>query len=122
MAASAEERTSAQVKQNFDRINTATSEATNALKESYSTALKGAQQYTAKIFEFAQANSNSVFDYARKLTTAKSPVEFVELSNDHLRQQAGALSQQAQELTEMTQRMTSQTTESLRTGAEKAAR
>jgi hypothetical protein len=48
------ENGSAQVKESFEKMSAATAEATAVIKDSYSTAVKGAQDYNAKFFEFAQ--------------------------------------------------------------------
>jgi hypothetical protein len=119
MAASAEQRAAAQAQQNFERMGATAQEASHVLKDAYSTAIKGAQQYTAKVLEFAQDNSNSAFEYANQLSNVRSPSELVELSNNHVRQQLERISRQAQELSEITRKVASRSTESFRTGADK---
>jgi hypothetical protein len=119
MAAIAEERAAVQAQQNFERMNTATREATHVMRDAYSTAISGAEQYTAKVLEFAQVNSNSAFEYARQLSNVKSPSELIELSTSHVRQHLERLSRQGQELSEITRKMASRTTESLKAGADR---
>jgi hypothetical protein len=52
----------------------------------YSTAVKGARDYNAKFFEFAQNNTKAAIDFVQKLSGVKSPSDFIELSTDHSRQ------------------------------------
>jgi Phasin protein len=65
------ENGSAQVKESFERMSAATAEATAQIKDSYSTALKGAQDYNAKLFEFAQNNSKAAIEFVQKLSGAE---------------------------------------------------
>ena len=46
--------------------------------------------------EFANANSNSAFEFIQKLYEVKSPSAFVELSTEHYRKQIEALTEQEQ--------------------------
>jgi phasin len=110
----------AQFKENFEKMSTAASEATNLMRNTYATSFKGAQDYSTKVLEFAHVNINATFEHARKLSNVKSPAEFFALSNDHMRQQFEALSRQAQELAATAQKMTAATTESIKAGAHKA--
>jgi hypothetical protein len=66
------------------------------------------------------AEWGSVVDYIRRLSAVRSPTEFVELSNNRLRQQFESLSRQAQELASLAQGMTTATTDSIKSGVEKA--
>jgi phasin len=113
------EKGAAQVKENLEKMTAAAGEATHLLKDTYSTGLKGAQDYSAKVLEFAHINTTSAFEYARQLSTVKSPTEFFALSNTHLRQQFEILSKQAQELAAIAQKMTAATTESIKSGMHK---
>jgi phasin len=89
---------SAQVKESFERMSAATAEATAQIKDSYSTAVKGAQDYNAKLFEFAQNNTKAAIEFAQKLSGVKSPSDFIELSTDHSRKQFETLTEQTKEL------------------------
>jgi phasin len=113
------EKGAAQVKENLEKMTAAAGEATHLLKDTYSTSLKGAQDYSAKVLEFAHINTNSAFEYARQLSAVKSPTEFFALSNTHLRQQFEILSKQAQELAAIAQKMTAATSESIKSGMHK---
>ena len=114
------EKGAAQAKEDFEKMTVAADEATHVLKDTYVTSLQGAHDYSAKVLEFAQINTNSAFEYASQLAAVKSPTEFFSLSNNHLRQQFETLSRQAQELAAIAQKMTAAAAESVKAGIHKA--
>ena len=73
----------AQAKEGYEKLRSATTEATGLLEDSYSTAIKGVQDYNGKLIEFVQANISVNFDYAQKMSGVKSPSEFTELSTEY---------------------------------------
>ena len=114
------ENGSAQAKEAFKKMSAATAEATGLIKNSYSTAVKGAQDYNTKIIEFAQTNTEAAFDFAQKLCGVKSPSEFIELSTGHSRKQFETLTEQTTELAALAQNVTLAAAEPLKTGVTKA--
>jgi hypothetical protein len=50
------EESAAQAKENLETMRTATGEATNLLKHSYTTTMKGTREYSEKVLEFTNAN------------------------------------------------------------------
>ena len=103
-----------------ERMSAATAEATAQIKESYSTAVKGAQDYNAKLFEFAQNNTKAAIEFVQKLSGVKSPTDFIELSTDHSRKQFESLTEQTKELAALAQKVTLATVEPIKTGVTKA--
>ena len=103
-----------------ERMSAATAEATALIKDSYSTAVKGAQDYNAKLFEFAQNNTKAAIEFVQKLSGVKSPTDFIELSTDHSRKQFESLTEQTKELAALAQKVTLATVEPIRTGVTKA--
>jgi hypothetical protein len=82
-------------------VMTDTSGPTDLIKN----VMKTTQDYNAKVFEFAAANSKATLDYLSKLASTKSPSEIAELSTRHVREQSEALTRQARELTEIAQKL-----------------
>jgi phasin len=111
---------SAQAKEAFEKMRAATTEATALIKNSFSTAVKGAQDYNTKVIEFAQSNTKAALDFVQKLSGVKSPSEFIELSTDQSRQQFETLTAQTKELAALAQKVTLATVEPLKTGVTKA--
>jgi phasin len=110
---------SARAKETFEKMSAATADATTLMKDSYSTAVKGAQDYNTKFIEFARANTEAAFEFAQKLSNVKSPSEFFELSTSHSRKQLETLTEQTKELAALAQKITLATAEPFKTGANK---
>ena len=107
----ATETASTQTKQAFEKMSAAAADATNLMKDSYSTAVRRTQDYNAKFIEFAQANTEATFEFLQQLSSVKSPTEFLELSTSHSRKQFETLTEQARELTTLAQKVVSATTQ-----------
>ena len=100
------EKSAAQAKENLETMKSAAGEATNLLKHSYSSTLKGTQAYSEKVLEFTNANINAAVDQATKLMSVKTPMEFFALSNDYGKRQFEIFTRQAQELGAIVRKMT----------------
>ena len=105
-----------------ERMSAATSEATNDMQHSYAIGLKGVQDYNKKCMEFAQANTQAAMEFFQKLSGAKSPSEFIELSTTNAQRQLTTLTEQTKELGELAQQATLAAVEPLKTGFAKTFR
>ena len=114
------EKGTAQAKEAFEKVGAATAEATDLIKNSFSTAVKGAQDYNTKVIEFVQTNTKATVDFVQKLSGVKSPSEFIELSTDHSRTQFETLTEQTKELAALAQKVTLANVEPLKAGVTKA--
>jgi phasin len=114
------EKGTAQAKDTFQQMSAAAGQATNLLQNSCSATLKGAQDYGAKVLEFANANINAAVEQGKKLSSVKSPMEFFALSSDYAQEQFEVLSRQTRELAGIFQKMTAAPTETLKAGARSA--
>jgi phasin len=120
LARASVEEGSAQAKKAFDKMSNVTTEATSLMTNSYSTAVKGVQDYNIKAIEFAQANIAAVVDFTQKLSGVKSPADFIEMSSDHSRRQFETLTEQTKELAELAQKIVLATAQPLKTDFTKA--
>jgi phasin len=116
------EKVSTQVKETVERMNAATSDAANGMQHSYAAGLKGLQDYNKKWMEFAQANTQAAMDFYQKLSGAKSPSEFIELSTTNAQRHLTTLTEQTKELGELAQQVTLAAVEPFKTGFTKAFR
>jgi phasin len=116
------EKSVSQAKDNWEKMKAATEEATDLLENSYANAAKGAADYGLKVIETARVNTNSAFDFAGVLLTAKSLSEVVELSTSHARKQFETLTAQSKELTALAQKVAAETAEPLKAGVNSAFR
>ena len=109
-----------QAKEAYEKMSTATTEAADLIKNSYSTAVKGVEDYNNKFIEFARANTNVAFDFVEKMSGVKSPSVFVELWAEHVRKQVETLAEQTKQLAALAQKAMIATAEPLKTGVAEA--
>jgi phasin len=84
----------------------------------FTTASKGASEYTAKLIEFHKANTTSTLEFAQELF-GKTPAEATELWTSHSRKSFETFSAQAKELAELGQKIATETVEPIKTSASK---
>src|ERR1700710_3248538 len=75
----------------------------------FTTASKGASEYSAKLMEMMKANTTASLDFAQALIGVKSPSEAMELWTSHARKQFEAFTANAKELVELTQKVATET-------------
>ncbi len=92
---------------------------TGALEAAYTSASKGAGDFTAKIIDIAKLNTGSAFDFAQSLMGVKSLPEAFELKNAHARKQYEVVTAQAKDLAEFTQKVATETVEPIKANAAK---
>ena len=111
------EKGTTQAKETYEKMNAVTTEAADLIKRNYSKTVKGMQDYNNKIIEFAHANTNAAFDFVQKMSSVKSPSEFLELWTEHARKQVEKLTEQTKQLA---QKVSLATAEPLKTGVAEA--
>src|SRR6516225_4550199 len=110
------EKVSTRAKDVVERMSAATSEAASDMQQSYAVGFKGVQDYNKKWMEFAQANTQAAMEFFQKLSGAKSPTEFIELSSTNAQQQLTTLTEQTKELGELAQKATLAAVEPFKSG------
>jgi len=106
----------AQVKDGYEKVKAATTNAADLLASSYKVGADGALSYGAKLLGNAQANSDAAVDLLGNLACATSYAEVFELSTAYLRKQCEAASAQSRELAELAQKVATDTVEPLKEG------
>jgi phasin len=107
-------------KEVLETFSTAADQATHAIQDCCTTALKGMQDYSGKVMQFTQVNFKSHIEFVQKLANAKSPSEFIEISSSHTRHQLETLAEQGKELAALAQKVAHSTVEPLKSGFDKA--
>ena len=113
------ENGSAQAKEAFEKMSAATAEATGLIKDCYSTALKGAQDYNAKVIEL-NANTEAVIALPQKACWREIAVRFHRNVDRTLTQEDRENDRATKELAALAQKVTLATVEPLKTGVSKA--
>jgi phasin len=114
------EKDTTQAKETYEKMNAATTEAADLIKNSFSTAIKGLQDYNNKVIEFTHLNTNTAFDFVQKMSSIKSPSEFLELWAEHARKQVEKLTEQTKQLAALAQKVSLATAEPLKMGVAEA--
>ena len=108
-----------QARDNYAKFKDAAETHNGTMEAVFTSASKGASAYSAKLMEFAKANTTSALDFAQELLGVKSPTEAVELWTTHTRKQFETLTAQARELAELSQKVASETVEPIKANASK---
>ena len=85
----------------------------------FSSASKGASEYTAKLMEFMKANTTAHLDFTQELFSVKSPSDAFALWTGHSKKQLETFQAQAKELAEIAQRAASAAAEPIKASAAK---
>src|SRR5207237_2550445 len=85
----------------------------------FTTASKGASEYSAKLMEMMKANTTATLDFAQELLGTRSPSEALELWPSHAKKQFEALTVQSKELAELSQKVATETVEPIKANASK---
>ena len=108
-----------QARESYAKFKDAAETHNGTVEAVFTSASKGASEYTAKLVEFMKANTSAQLDFAQQLFGLKSPTEALELWTGHTRKQFETLQSQAKELVELTQRVAAETAEPIKASASK---
>jgi phasin len=108
-----------QARDSYAKFKDAAESGNSTIEAVFTSASKGFSAYSAKVMEFAKANTTTTLDFAQELLGAKSPSEALELYSSHARKQLETLTAQAKELAEIVQKAASETAEPIKANASK---
>jgi phasin len=108
-----------QARDSYAKFKDAAESSNSTIEAVFTSASKGVSAYSAKVMEFARANTTTTLDFAQELLAVKSPSEALELYSSHARKQLETLTAQAKELSEIIQKAASETAEPIRANASK---
>ncbi|MEY9820577.1 phasin [Bradyrhizobium japonicum] len=77
-----------QARESYAKFKDAAETHNGTVEAVFTSANKGASEYTAKLVEFMKANTSSQLDFAQQLFGLKSPAEALELWTGHTRHPA----------------------------------
>jgi phasin len=113
------ERGVSQARDNYAKFKDAAETHNGTIEAVFTTASKGASEYSAKVMEFVKANTTAQLDFAHELLGIKSPSAAMELYTGHARKQFETFAAQAKELAELTQKVATETVEPIKASASK---
>ena len=92
-----------------EKLTAATEQTTKLMENTFAAAAKGIKDYNLKAIEFAKVNSDTAFDCAQQLMSAKNPSEMLELWTTHARKQFEVLTEQSKQLSMLGHRVVTET-------------
>lgn len=108
-----------QARDNYAKFKDVAESSNSAIEAVFSTAAKGANEYTAKLMEIVKTNTHASFDFAQELASVKSPPQLMEIWTAHTRKQMETMAAQTKELAELAQKIATETAEPIKAGATK---
>src|ERR1700676_71259 len=102
------------VKENCEKMKTASGEMADVLRETYSTNAKGAADYGIKVIQISSVNTTSAFDFFSNLMGTKSLSEIMTLSAVQARENFDVASAQNKELWDLAQKAAIETAETIK--------
>jgi phasin len=106
-----------QARDNFAKFKDVAESHNGTIEAVFTTASKGASEYSAKLIEIIKANTSASLDFAQSLFGVKSPSEAIELWTSHARKQFETFTANTKALTELTQRVATETVEPIKANA-----
>jgi phasin len=108
-----------QARDSYARFKDVAETHNGTIEAVFTTASKGASEYSAKMMEMMKANTTATLDFAQALIGVKTPSEAMELWSSHTRKQFEAFTAHAKELAELSQKVATETVEPIKANASK---
>ena len=109
-----------QARDNYAKFKDAAETHNGTIEAVFTTAGKGASEFSAKLMEIMKTNTTASLDFAQALIAVKSPTEAMELWTSHAKKQFEAFTANAKELAELTKKVATETVEPIKASASKA--
>jgi phasin len=108
-----------QARDNYAKFKDVAESHNGTIEAVFSTASKGASEYSAKLMEIMKANTTASLDFAQALIGVKSPSEAMELWSSHAKTQFETFTANTKELAELAKKVATETAEPIKTSASK---
>src|ERR1700722_19626410 len=108
-----------QARDNFAKFKDVAESHNGTIEAVFTTASKGASEYSAKLMEMMKANTTATLDFAQALIGVKTPSEAIELWTAHAKKQFETSTAHTKELAELTQKVATETAEPIKASASK---
>jgi phasin len=108
-----------QARDSYAKFKDAAETHNGTIEAVFTTASKGASEYSAKLMEIMKANTTTTLDFAQALIAVKSPSEAMELWTSHAKKQFETFTANAKELAELSKKVATETAEPIKASASK---
>src|SRR5947209_15472675 len=111
-----------QARDSYARFKDVAETHNGTIEAVFTTASKGASEYSAKLMEMLKSNTTATLDFAQQLLGTKSPSDAIEVWSSHAKRQFETLTAQSKELAELGQKVATETVEPIKANASKLFR
>src|SRR3954471_6629916 len=111
-----------QARDSYARFKDVAESHNGTIEAVFTTASKGASEYSAKLMEMMKTNTSSTLDFAQELLGSKPPSDAIEVWTSHAKRQFETLTAQSKELAELSQKVATETVEPIKANASKLFR
>jgi phasin len=111
-----------QARDSYARFKDVAESHNGTIEAVFTTASKGASEYSAKLMEMMKANTTTTLDFAQELLGSKSPSDAIEVWTSHAKRQFETFTAQSKELAELSQKVAAETVEPIKVNASKLFR
>ena len=108
-----------QARDSYARFKDVAESHNGTIEAVFTTASKGASEYSAKVMEIVKANTSATLDFAQQLIGVKSPTEAIELWTAHAKKQFEAFTANTKDLAALSQKVATETVEPIKASAAK---
>jgi phasin len=108
-----------QARESYTKFKDAAETHNSTIEAVFTTATKGATDYSAKLLDIVKSNTNATFDFAQELVGVKTLPQALELWSSHAKKQVETFTAQTKELAELAQKIAAETAEPIKTSASK---
>jgi phasin len=108
-----------QARDSYAKFKDAAETHNGTIEAVFSSASKGASEYSAKLMEIMKASTTANLDFAQALIGVKSPSEAMELWSSHAKKQFETFTASTKELAELSKKVATETVEPIKTSASK---
>ena len=106
----------------YNHIKSVTETTAQSVEASYTAAVKGSAELSAKALASMQANAHAAFDFMSALSSTKSLPDAMKLQSEFLQKQSQALIAQGKEMAELAKKIATESAEPLKAGITKATK
>ena len=108
-----------QARESYTKFKDAAETHNSAIEAVFTSATKGATEYSSKLLEIIKSNTTAGIDFAQGLIGVKTLPQAMELWSSHAKKQVETFAGQAKELTELAQKIASEPAAPIRSSATK---
>ena len=106
----------------YNHIKSVTETTAQSVEASYTAAVKGSAELSAKAMAAMQANAHAAFDFMSALSSTKSLPDALKLQSEFMQKQSQALIAQGKEMAELAKKIAADSSEPLKAGMTKATK